>query len=99
MAIHYVTFNPYAIGMVTGHGLSFCREIHAAPCHNVMRTPEYSSDQLHTLYSQHADHQHIDNMLAQVGDKSLIVEVHHFRAIKRHFKQLQEQMEKLKDKM
>lgn len=38
-------------------------------------------------------------MLAHVGDKSLIAEVHHFRAIKGRFKQLQEQMEELEDEM
>ena len=94
-----MTNDPYAYGMLNSTGEVYKGLVHAAPVLDITHVPRLGANDLVSLRFDYADMSCIDNALAHVGDRSLCVEVHRFRQIKRRFAELEEQMKTLESEM
>ena len=94
-----MTNDPYMYGMLNSTGEVFKGMIHAAPVLDITHVPRVAAEDLTSLRFDFPDATCIDNVLARVGDRSLVAEVHRFRHIKRCFVELNEQMKTLEEEM
>jgi hypothetical protein len=66
-------------------------EIHAASIHNVdIPPPPIPADTLWLLHTDYMGHNHVDEALGEIGDRSLIAEVNRYRRLERKRKAFQE---------
>ena len=71
-----MTNNPYTYGMINSEGKVFKGLIHTAPVLDITHIPCINTEDLVSLQFNYPDALCIDNMLACIGDWSLVAEVH-----------------------
>ena len=81
-----------------GRGLPIYRaEAHAAPIHDMGRTPDYTRKELQYLRSDYRGRRQVDDAIARLGDASLAPEVHRFRECCKVLDELQASIKRLED--
>ena len=70
-----------------------------APVLDITHIPCLGTDDLVSLHFDYPNVLRIDNVLARMGDRSLVAEVHRFRHIKRHSAEFDTQMKTLESEM
>jgi hypothetical protein len=75
-------------------------EIHAASVHDVdIPPPPITADLLRLLQTDYMGHDRVDEALGELGDRSLIAEVNHYRRLERKHRSFQESIMRLEDQL
>jgi hypothetical protein len=80
-------------------GVIYQGDVHEAPDHDHGPTPDYTNEQLLRLCSNYRLHHEVDEALKQIGDKSLIAEVAHFRGTMDSIQWIQREICEKEDKL
>jgi hypothetical protein len=92
--------NPFVEGRLSLDGPTYHSEIHAAAVHDVdIPPPPITADLLRLLQLDYMGHDHVDEALSELGDRSLIAEVHHYRKLERKHQSYQESIIRLEDQL
>jgi hypothetical protein len=92
--------NPYVEGRLSLDGPTYHSEIHAAAIHDVdIPPPPITSDILRLLHTDYMGHDHVDEALGEIGDRSLIAEVTRYRRLERKRKSFQDSITRIKDQL
>jgi hypothetical protein len=71
--------NPFVEGQLSLEGPTYHSEIHAASIHDVdIPPPPITTDILRLLHTDYMGHDHVDEALDEIGDRSLIAEVNRY---------------------
>ncbi len=70
--------NPMVLGVIDESDLVYPRPLYATPFLTFARHPIYPQEDLDVLTAKHADHATIDRCARDLGDESVIVEIHRF---------------------
>jgi hypothetical protein len=105
MPAHYICThldapNPFVEGRLSLQGPTYHSEIHAAAVHDVdVPPPIITADILQLLQTDYMGHDHVDEALGEIGDRSLIAEVNRYRRLERKRKAFQDSITRLEDQM
>jgi hypothetical protein len=92
--------NPYIEGRLSLDGPTYHSEIHAQAIHDVdVPPPIITNDILRLLHTDYMGHDHVDEVLGEIGDRSLIAEVNCYRHLERKHKSFQESITRLEDQL
>jgi hypothetical protein len=81
-------------------GPTYHSEIHAATIHDVdVPPPPITADILRLLHTDYMGHDRVDEVLGEIGDRSLIAEVNRYRRLERKHKGFQDSITRLEDQM
>jgi hypothetical protein len=83
--------NPFVEGRLSLEGPTYHSEIHAQSIHDVdIPPPPITADILQLLHADYMGHDHVDEVLSEISDQSLIAEVNHYRRLERKHKSFQD---------
>jgi hypothetical protein len=72
-------------------GPTYHSEIHAAAIHDVdIAPPPITAELLRLLYTDYMGHDRVDEVLGELGDRSLIAEVNCYRQLERRHRSFQD---------
>jgi hypothetical protein len=92
--------NPYVEGRLSLDGPTYHSEIHAAAVHDVdIPPPPITADILRLLHTDYMGHDHVDEALGEIGDRSLIAEVTRYRRLERKRKSFQDSITRIEDQL
>jgi hypothetical protein len=92
--------NPFVEGRLSLEGPTYHSEIHAVSVHNVdIPPPLITTDILRLLHTDYMGHNHVDEVLGEIGDQSLIAEVNRYCRLERKHKSFQESITRLEDQL
>jgi hypothetical protein len=92
--------NPFVEGQLSLQGPTYHSEIHAATVHDVdMPPPIITANILRLLQTNYMGHNHIDEVLSEIGDRSLITKVNRYRRLEHKRRAFQESITRLEDQM
>jgi hypothetical protein len=92
--------NPFVEGRLSLNGPTYHSEIHAASVVDVDTPPPIiTADILRLLDSDYMGHDHVDEAIGEIGDRSLRAEVNRYRRLERKRKSFQESIVRLEDQM
>jgi hypothetical protein len=92
--------NPFVEGWLSLDGPTYHSEIHAQAIHDVdIPPPPITTDILRLLHTDYMGHDHVDEALGELGDRSLIAEVSHYRRFECKRKSFQESITRLEDQL
>jgi hypothetical protein len=92
--------NPFVEGRLSLEGPTYHSEIHTAPIHDVdIPPPPITADILRLLHTDYMGHDHVDEALGEIGDRSLIAEVNRYRQLKCKCRGFQDSITCLEDQM
>jgi hypothetical protein len=98
--IHLDAPNPFVEGHLSLNGPTYHTEIHAAAIHDLdIPPPPIMADLLWLLQTDYMDHEHVDEAMGELGDQSLITEVHRYHCLERKRRSFQESITRLEDQM
>ncbi len=69
------------LGVIEESNLVYPRPLYATPFLTFARRPIYPQEDLDVLMAEHADHPIVDRCAKDLGDESVIAEIHHFRIL------------------
>jgi hypothetical protein len=88
---HLDTPNPFVEGRLSLDGPTYHSEIHAASVHDVdIPPPPITAKLLRLLQLDYMGHDRVDEALGELGDRSLIAKVNHYRRLERKHQSYQE---------
>jgi hypothetical protein len=94
------TPNPFVEGCLSINGPTYHSEVHAAPVHDMdIPPPPITADILQLLHTDYMGHDHVDEALREIGDRSLRVEVNCYRRLERKHKSFEETIRRVEDQM
>jgi hypothetical protein len=97
---HLDTPNPFVEGQLSLDGPTYHSEIHAQAIHDVdIPPPPITANILRLLHTDYMGHDHIDEALGELGDRSLITEVSRYRRLKRKHKSFQDSITHIEDQL
>src|SRR6266702_1572288 len=73
--------NPMVLGVIDESDLVYPRPLYATPFLTFAHQPIYPQEDLDVLTAEHADHPIVDRCAKDLGDESVIAEIHHFRTL------------------
>ncbi len=73
--------NPIVLGVVDKSDLIYPRPLYATPLLTFAHHPIYPQEDLDVLTAEHTDHAVVDRCARDMGDKSVIAEIHHFQTL------------------
>jgi len=73
--------NPMVLGVVDESDLVYPRPLYATPLLTFAHCPIYPQEDLDVLTAEHAEHAMVDRCARDMGDESVIAEIHHFRTL------------------
>jgi hypothetical protein len=92
--------NPFVEGRLSLSGPTYHSEIHAAAVHDVdIPPPPITAELLRLLHLDYMGHDHVDEALGELGNRSLIAEVHHYRKLECKRRSYQESITRLEDQL
>jgi hypothetical protein len=92
--------NPFVEGQLSLDSPTYHSEIHAASIHNVnIPPPLISTDLLRLLHTDYMGHDHVDEVLGEISDRSLVAEVNRYCHLERKRKSFQESITQLEDQL
>jgi hypothetical protein len=92
--------NPFVEGHLSLQGPTYHSEIHVAAIHDVDITPPpITAELLRLLHTDYMGHDHIDEALGELGDRSLIAEVNRYRRLERKHHSFQESIMCIEDQL
>jgi hypothetical protein len=92
--------NPFVEGCLSLNGPTYHSEIHAAAIHDLdVPPPPITADILRLLDTDYMGHEHVDEALGELGDRSLQAEVNRYRRLARKHKSFEESIRRLEDQM
>jgi hypothetical protein len=103
--VHYICAhldapNPFVEGHLSLNRPTYHSEIHAAAIHDLdVPPPLLTADILQLLDTDYMGHEHVDEALGELGDRSLQAEVNHYRRLARKRKSFEESIRQLEDQM
>ncbi len=69
------------LGVIDESDLVYPRPLYATPFLTFARCPIYPQEDLDVLTTEHTDHATVDRCARDLGDKSVIAEIHRFRVL------------------
>jgi hypothetical protein len=97
---HLDTPNPFVEGRLSLEGPTYHSEIHAAAVHDIdIPPPPITADILRLLHTDYMGHNHVDEALSEIGDRSLIAEVAWYRRLERRRKSYQDSITRIEDQL
>jgi hypothetical protein len=97
---HLDTPNPFVEGRLSLNGPTYHSEIHAAAIHDLdVPPPMITADLLRLLDTDYMGHEHVDEALGEIGDRSLQAEVNRYRRLSRKRKSFEESIRRIEDQM
>jgi hypothetical protein len=97
---HLDTPNPFVEGRLSLDGPTYHSEIHAASVHDVdIPPPPITAELLRLLQLDYMGHDRVDEALGELGDRSLIAKVNHYRRLERKHRSYQESITRLEDQL
>jgi hypothetical protein len=98
--VHLDAPNPFVEGRLSLQGPTYHSEIHAAAIHDVdIAPPPITADLLRLLLPDYMGHDHVDEALGELGDRSLIAEVNRYRWLERRCHSYQESITRIEDQL
>jgi hypothetical protein len=92
--------NPFVEGRLSLDGPTYHSELHAQAIHDVdIPPPPITADILRLLHTDYMGHDHVDEALGELGDRSLIAEVSRYRQLKRKCKSFQDSITCIEDQL
>jgi hypothetical protein len=92
--------NPFIEGRLSLDGPTYHSEIHAQAIHDVdVPPPIITADILRLLQTDYMGHDHVDEALGEIGDRSLIAEVNRYHHLEHKHKLFQESITRLEDQL
>jgi hypothetical protein len=92
--------NPFVEGHLSLNGPTYHSEIHAAAIHDLdVPPPMLTADILRLLDTNYMGHEHVDEALGEISDRSLQAEVNRYRRLARKRKLFEESIRRLEDQM
>jgi hypothetical protein len=92
--------NPFVEGRLSLEGPTYHSEIHAQAIHDVdIPPPPITADILRLLHTDYMGHDHVDEALGEIRDRSLIAEISHYRRLERKHKSLQDSITCIEDQL
>jgi hypothetical protein len=92
--------NPFVEGCLSLNGPTYHSEIHAATIHDLdIPPPPITADILWLLDTDYMGHEHVNEALGEIGDRSLQAEVNRYRQLTRKRKSFEESIRRLEDQM
>jgi hypothetical protein len=92
--------NPFVEGRLSLNSPTYHSEIHAAAIHDLnVPPPLITADILRLLDTDYMGHDHVDEALGEIGDRSLRAEVNRYRRLERKRQSFQESIRCLEDQM
>jgi hypothetical protein len=92
--------NPFVEGRLSLNGPTYHSEIHAASVHDVdIPPPPITAELLRLLQLDYMGHDCMDEVLGELGDRSLIAEVNCYRRLERKRRSHQESITRLEDQL
>jgi hypothetical protein len=92
--------NPFVEERLSLNGPTYHSEIHAATIHDLdIPPPTITADLLRLLDTDYMGHEHVDEALGEIGDRSLQAEVNRYRRLARKRKSFEESIRRLEDQM
>jgi hypothetical protein len=92
--------NPFVEGRLSLDGPTYHSEIHAAAIHDVdIPVPPITANILQLLHTDYMGHDHVDEALSEIGDRSLIAEVARYRQLERKRKSFQDSITHIEDQL
>ncbi len=73
--------NPMVLGVIDESDLVYPRPLYATPFLTFARRPIYPQEDLDVLAAGHADQPTVDRCTKDLGDESVIAEIHHFQIL------------------
>jgi len=73
--------NPMVLGVIDESDLVYPRPLYATPFLTFAHRPIYPQEDLDVLMAEHADHTIVDRCAWDLGDESVIAEIHHFQIL------------------
>jgi hypothetical protein len=92
--------NPFVEGQLSLDGPTYHSEIHAQAIHDVdVPPPPINADILRLLHTDYMGHDHVDEALGEIGDRSTVAEVNRYHHLERKRKSFQESITRLEDQL
>jgi hypothetical protein len=92
--------NPFVEGRLSLDGPTYHSEIHTATVHDVdIPPPPITAKLLWLLQLDYMGHDHMDEALGNLGDRSLIAEVHRYHKLEHKRRSYQESITRLEDQL
>jgi hypothetical protein len=92
--------NPFVEGRLSLDGPTYHSEIHTQSVHDVdIPPPPITADILRLLHTDYMGHDHVDEALGEIGDRSLIAEVSRYRRLERKHKSFQDSITRIEDQL
>jgi hypothetical protein len=92
--------NPFVEGRLSLQGPTYHSEIHAVTIHDIdIPPPPITAELLWLLQTDYMGHDHVDEALGELGDRSLVAEVNRYRRLERKHQSFQESITRLEDQM
>jgi hypothetical protein len=92
--------NPFVEGRLSLDGPMYHSEIHAQAIHDVdVPPPIITADILRLLQTDYMGHNRVDEVLGEIGDRSLITEVNRYRHLECKHKSFKESITRLEDQL
>jgi hypothetical protein len=92
--------NPFVEGRLSLEGPTYHSKIHAQSIHDVdIPPPPITADILWLLHTDYMGHDRVDKALGDIGDRSLIAEVNHYRRLERKRKAFQDSITRIEDQL
>jgi hypothetical protein len=92
--------NPFVEGRLSLQGPTYHSEIHAVAIHDVdIAPPPITAKLLRLLHTDYMGHDHVDEALGELGDRSLIAEVNRYRRLERKRRSFQESISRIEDQL
>jgi hypothetical protein len=97
---HLDTPNPFVEGRLSLQGPTYHSEIHAAAIHDIdIPPPPITTELLRLLHTDYMGHNCVDEVLGELGDRSLITEVNHYQWLEHRRRSFQELITCLEDQL
>jgi hypothetical protein len=92
--------NPFVEGQLSLDGPTYHSEIHTQAIHDVdIPPPPITADILQLLHTDYMGHDHVDEALGEIGDRSLIAEVSRYHRLEHKHKSFQDSIMCIEDQL
>jgi hypothetical protein len=92
--------NPFVEGRLSLEGPTYHSEIHVVSiCDVDIPPPPLTTEILWLLHTDYMGHNHVEEALGEIGDRSLIAEVNRYHRLERKHKSFQETITRLEDQL
>jgi hypothetical protein len=92
--------NPFVEGCLSLNRPTYHSEIHAAAIHDLdVPPPPITADILRLLDTDYMGHEHVDEALGEIGDRSLQAKVNRYQQLAHKRKSFEESIQRLEDQM